>query len=105
MKQHHMNSLSHSYASIPSPDILQRPPTAITARRVTRIVSFVLGFALGTGVSLLLVLLSVWLSPSPPVPATSIISNDQVQIWAPSHSAEEKPGISAGVIEASFARL
>jgi hypothetical protein len=104
MKQHRMNSLSPS-SYTPGQDILQRTPTAITARRVTRVVSFVLGFALGTGVSLLLALLSAWLSPSTPAPATSVISNDQAQVWAPSHSKVEEPGISAVVIEEPFARL
>ena len=79
MKQRRMYSLSQSYAYTPSKDMLQRTPTAIIAHRVTRVVSFVLGFALGTGVSLLLVLLSTWLSPLTPAPATSVIFNDQAQ--------------------------
>jgi hypothetical protein len=105
MRQRRMYSLSQSYSYTPSKGMLQRTPTAITARRATRVVSFVFGFALGTGISLLLILLSTWLFPSTPTPTTSVISNDQAQVWTPSHSEAEKLGLASVLIEEPFARL
>ena len=63
MRQHRMYSTTQAYAYTPSKDILQRLQTPMTARRASRFVSFVLGLALGTGVAVLLALLSAWLSP------------------------------------------
>ena len=37
-------------------------PWSMTARRVSRFVSFVLGLALGTGIAVLLAMLSAWFS-------------------------------------------
>ena len=105
MRQRRMYLLSQSCAYTPSKDILQRTPTVITARRATRVVSFVLGFVLGTGMSLLLVLLSTWLSSSTPTPTTGVISNDQARVWTPSHSEGEELGIACVLIEEPFARL
>ena len=44
-------------------DLLQDTWTPMTTHRASRCVSFVLGLALGTGVAVLLSLLSTWFSP------------------------------------------
>ena len=63
MRQHRMYSTTQAYVYTPSKGILHRLQTPMTARRASRFVSFVLGLALGTGVAVLLSLLSAWLSP------------------------------------------
>ena len=62
MRQSRTYSIIQSYAYTPSKDIFQRPQTAMTARRVSRFASFVLGLVLGTGMAALLSLLSAWFS-------------------------------------------
>jgi hypothetical protein len=62
MQQHRTHSIIQSYAYTPSKDILQRPLTSMTARRTSRFASFVLGFAFGTGIAILLAQLSAWFS-------------------------------------------
>src|SRR5262249_4093944 len=62
MRQYRTYSIAQAYAYTPSKDILQRLQTPMTAHRVSRFVSFVLGLALGTGVAVLLAQLSAWLS-------------------------------------------
>ena len=62
MRQSRTYSITQSYAYTPSKDIFQRPRTSMTARRTSRFASFVLGLVLGTGMAVLLSLLSAWFS-------------------------------------------
>jgi hypothetical protein len=62
MRQHRTYSITQSYAYTPSKDILQRLQTPMTAGRASRFASFFLGLVLGTGMVVLLSLLSAWLS-------------------------------------------
>jgi hypothetical protein len=62
MRQYRSYSIAQAYTYTPSKDILQRLQTPMTAGRVSKFVSFVLGLALGTGVAVLLAQLSAWLS-------------------------------------------
>ena len=54
MRQYRTSSIAQAYA--------YTPKIAMTAQRVSRCVSCVLGLALGTGVAVLLAQLSLWLS-------------------------------------------
>ena len=54
MRQYRTSSIAQAYA--------YTPKIAMTAQRVSRFVSCVLGLALGTGVAVLLAQLSIWLS-------------------------------------------
>ena len=87
MRQHHMNSIAQSYAYTPSKDMLQRPSTRRNAPRA-RLASFILGFAFGTVVAILLALLSAWFFPS--MSAASVVFDDQAQVWALSLSEVEE---------------
>ncbi len=49
MRQYRTYSIAQAYAYTPSKDILQRLQTPMTARRVSKFVSFVLGLGLGAG--------------------------------------------------------
>jgi hypothetical protein len=48
---------------------------------------------LGTGVAILLILLSAWFSPSMSATATSVMSNDQAQVWntVPQRGGDTRP--------------
>ena len=81
MRQHHTDSITQSDAYIPGRDIFQRTQTPMTAGRASRFAFFVLGFACGTGVAILLVLLGAWFPPPTPAMATSVMSDDQAQVW------------------------
>jgi hypothetical protein len=81
MRQHHTYSITQSDAYIPSMDMFQRTQTPMTAGRASKFAFFVLGFACGTGVAILLVLLGTWFSPPTPATATSVMSDDQAQVW------------------------
>jgi hypothetical protein len=54
MRQYPTYSIAQAYA--------YTPKLSLTAHRVSRFVSFVLGLALGAGVAVLLAQLSIWLS-------------------------------------------
>jgi hypothetical protein len=105
MRQQRTYSITQAYAYTPSKDILQRTQTPIIARRVSKCVSFLLGLALGTGVAVLLSVLSAWFFPSTPATATSVRSDDQAQVWTLSPSEGEESGLSSALLEDPFARL
>ena len=63
MKQPRTDAITQTRASTPDNDLLQEAWTPMTTPRASRCVSFVLGLALGTGVAVLLSLLSTWFSP------------------------------------------
>jgi len=62
MRQPRTPSIAQTYVYTPDNDMLQDLWTPLTTRRASRCVSFVLGLALGTGVAVLLSLLSAWFS-------------------------------------------
>jgi hypothetical protein len=62
MRQPRTHAIIQTYAYTPDKDMLQETRTPMTASRASRCVSFILGLALGTGVAVLLSLLSTWLS-------------------------------------------
>ena len=62
MRQPRTYSIAQAYAYTPDKDMLQDTWAPMTTRRASRFVSFILGLALGTGVAVLLSLLSTWLS-------------------------------------------
>ncbi len=105
MRQQRTYSITQTHAYTPDKDILQDTRTPMTTRRASRFVSFVLGLALGTGVAVLLSLLSAWFFPSTPVPTTSVMSNDQAQVWTLSPSEVGERGLSLALLENPFARL
>ena len=81
MRQHHTDSITQSDAYIPGRDIFQRTQTPMTAGRASRFATFVLGCAFGMGMTVLLSLLSAWFSPPMPATVTSVMSDDQAQVW------------------------
>jgi hypothetical protein len=105
MRQPRTYSISQSYAYTPSKDILHRPQTSMTPGRASKCVSFILGLILGTGVAVLLPLLSFWFFPSTPATAASVRSNDQAQVRTLSRSEVEKPGLSSALLADPFARF
>jgi len=62
MRQLRPCSVTQRHASPSDAQSLQHPGAPIPSRRASRVVSFVLGFALGTGVAVLLSLLRTWFS-------------------------------------------
>ena len=62
MRQPRTPAIIQTHAYTPDKDMLQETWTPMTTSRASRCVSFVLGLALGTGVAVLLSLLSTWLS-------------------------------------------
>jgi hypothetical protein len=60
MRQPRTCAVTQRYASPLDAQSLQHPGAPMLPRRVSRVVSFVLGFALGTGVAVLLSLLCAW---------------------------------------------
>ena len=62
MRQPRTPSIAQTYVYTPDNDMLQDPWIPLTTRRASRWLSFVLGLALGTGVAVLLSLLSAWFS-------------------------------------------
>jgi len=90
MRQHRMYSTTQEYAYTPSKDILHRRQTPMTARRASKFVSFVLGLVLGTGVAVLLSLLSSWFFPSTPTTARSVMVAEQAQVWTLSRGEAEE---------------
>ena len=66
MRQRRTYAITQTLAYTPDKDLLQDTWdtwTPMTTHRASRCVSFILGLALGTGVAVLLSLLSTWLSP------------------------------------------
>ena len=105
MRQQRTYSIPQAYAYTPRKDICQRQQTFMTPGRASKCVSFVLGFALGTGVAVLLSLLSSWYFPSTPATAASVRSDDQAQVWTLSPSEMEEPGLSSALLVHPSARL
>ena len=62
MRQPRTYSVTQTHTYTPAKNILQPLWTLMTTQQVSRFVSFVLGLALGTGVAVLLSLLSTWFS-------------------------------------------
>jgi len=62
----------------------------MTARRASKFVSFVLGLVLGTGIAVLLSLLSAWFFSSTPTTATSVMFAEQAQVWTLSRAEAEE---------------
>jgi len=60
MSQPRTCSVTQRHASPLEAQSLQHPGAPMLPRRTSRVVSFVLGFALGTGVAVLLSLLRTW---------------------------------------------
>jgi len=90
MREQRTYSITQSYTYTPSKDILRRPQTSMTARRASKFVSFVLGLVLGTGVAVLLSLLSAWFFASTPTTSTSVMFADQAQVWTLSRGEAEE---------------
>ena len=90
MREQRTYSITQSYAYTPSKDILQRPQTSMTARRASKFVSFVLGLVLGTGVAVLLSLLSAWFFSATPTTSTSVMFAEQAQVWTLSRAEAEE---------------
>ena len=105
MRQRRMYSITQTHTYTPDKDILQETRTPITIRRASRFTSFILGFAFGIGVLVLLALLSTWLSPSTRATARSAMSTAQAEVWTLSSSAVEELGMSPTLFEDPFARL
>ena len=102
MRQHHLNSIAQACTYTPSKDMLQRPPTRRNAPRA-RLASFILGFAFGTAVALLLALLSAWLFPSRS--AVGVLSGDQARVWTLAPGEVEELGLSAALRENPLGRF
>jgi len=62
MSQPRPCSVTQRHASPLDAQSLQHPGAPMVPRQASRVVSFVLGFALGTGVAVLLSLLRTWFS-------------------------------------------
>jgi hypothetical protein len=62
MRQPRTYAVTQMQAYTPDKNILRKTWTPMATRRASRCVSFVLGLALGTGVAVLLSLLSTWFS-------------------------------------------
>ena len=62
MREQRTYSITQTHMYPPDEDILQDTRTPVTPRRASRVVSFVLGLVLGTGVAVLLTQLSAWLA-------------------------------------------
>ena len=62
MRQPRTDAVTQRHASTPDAQSLQHPGAPMLPRRASRVVSFVLGFALGTGVAVVLSLLRTWFS-------------------------------------------
>src|SRR5436309_16023071 len=105
VRQHRMYSITQTHAYTPNKKILQETRNPMTTPRASRIVSFLLGLALGTGVAFLLSLLSAWFSPSTQATTTRGMSDDQVQVWTLSPSEAAALSMSPALIEDPFARL
>ena len=90
MREQRTYSITQSYAYTPSKDILQRPQTSMTARRASKFVSFVLGLVLGTGIAVLLSLLSAWFFSATPTTSTSVMFAEQAQVWTLSRGEAEE---------------
>jgi hypothetical protein len=103
MRQQRTYSIIQAYAYTPNKDILQRSQTHLAPSRVAKCVSFVLGLALGTGMAVLLSLLSTWFFPLTPATATSVRPHDQAQVWTLSPSEVEERGLSSALTD-PFAR-
>jgi hypothetical protein len=63
MRQPRTDVVTQRHASPPDAQRRQHPWTRLPTRQASRAGSFVLGLALGTGLAVLLSLLSTWLSP------------------------------------------
>jgi hypothetical protein len=105
MRQQRTYSIPQAYAYTPRKDILRRQQTFLTPGRTSKCVSFVLGLALGTGVALLLSLLSTWFFPSTPATAASVRSDDQAQVWTLSPGEMAEPDLSSALLVNPSARL
>jgi hypothetical protein len=105
MRQPRTYSIPRSYTYTPSKDILHRSHTSMSLGRASKCVSFILGLALGTGVAVLLFLLSAWFFPSTPATAASVRSDDQAQVWTLSPSDVEESGLSSALLADPFARF
>jgi hypothetical protein len=62
MREPRTDAVTQRHASTPDAQSRQHPLTPLPTRRASRVGSFVLGFALGTGVAVLFSLLCTWLS-------------------------------------------
>jgi hypothetical protein len=105
MRQQRAYSMPQAYAYTPRKDRLQRQQTCLTPGRASKCVSFVLGLALGTGMAVLLSLLSTWFLPSTPATAASVTSDEQAQIWTLSSSEMADSGLSSAFFVNPSARL
>jgi hypothetical protein len=63
MRQPRTYAITQTLTYTPDTALLQDTWTPMTTHRASKCVSFVLGLALGTGVAVLLSLLSTWVSP------------------------------------------
>jgi hypothetical protein len=105
MKQQQTYSFVQSYTYTPGKYILQGPYSPLTPSRTSKCVSFVLGLALGTGMAVLLSLLSAWFFPPTSATAASVRSGNQAQVWTPSPSEVEESGLSPALLADPFARF
>ena len=105
MRQQHTYSLIQPYTYTPSKDIIQRPWIPMPPSRASKCVSFVLGLALGTGMAVLLSLLSAWFFPSTSATAASVRSDNQAQVWTLSPSEVEESGLPPALLADPFARF
>jgi uncharacterized protein involved in exopolysaccharide biosynthesis len=62
MRQPRTDAVTQRHASTPDAQSLQHPWPPMPTRRASRVASFVLGLALGTGVAVLFSLLRTWFS-------------------------------------------
>ena len=62
MRQHRTDAVTQRHASTPDAQSFQHPWPPMPTRRASRVASFVLGLALGTGVAVLFSLLRTWFS-------------------------------------------
>lgn len=99
MRQQRTYSIIQAYIYMPSKHILQKSQTHLAPGRVDKCVSFVLGLALGTGMAVMLSLLSTGFFPLTPATATSVRPHAQAQVWTLSPSAVEEPGLSSAFMD------
>jgi hypothetical protein len=100
-----MDSITQTHPYTPDKDILQDMRTPLTPRRATRFASFILGLVFGTGVVILMALLSAWLCPSTRAIAVPVMSAEQSQVRPLSLGEMEEMGMSPAVLENPFAHL
>ena len=81
MRQHRTYLISQTHAYASDKDMLQDTWRPMTTGRASTFVSCVLGLVLGTGVVVLLSLLSARVPLSTSATATSVMVAEQAQVW------------------------